>query len=48
MNAKNMKSLERELKTLKDELGENYLNLQKIKGQQLKPEIIIAIENQRI
>jgi hypothetical protein len=46
MNASKLKELEKDIKDLKRELGENYLQHHKIEETRLKPEIIIAIENQ--
>jgi superfamily II DNA or RNA helicase len=47
-NASKVDALRIEIGALKQELGENYLNLQKPSGQELKPDIIIAIENQKL
>ena len=47
MNASRLKDLVRDVKALQDDLGKNYLNTHKIKQTKLKPEIIIAIENQK-
>lgn len=41
------KSIE-EIKTLKKELGENYLEKEKIRQKEMVKEIIVAIENQKI
>ncbi len=46
LNAKKLKGLEKDLAALQKELGENYLKPIKDDRDQLKPHIIIAIENQ--
>ena len=46
MNARKLNALEKDLKALQNELGINYLKPIKVDRDQLKPHIIIAIENQ--
>ena len=48
LNATKLKTLEDSLKNLENELGSNYLTPHKIKQKNIKPEIIIAIENQTL
>jgi hypothetical protein len=48
VNSSKLKKLQRDVKALQSELGINYLNSEKIEQSQLKPQIIIAIENQKI
>lgn len=43
-----LKKLKQDLQDLQSDLGENYLNPEKIEQSQIKPHIIIAIENQKI
>ena len=47
-NSTKLKALEKELQALQKELGRDYLTPHKIKQQQIKPDIIIAIENQSL
>jgi len=47
MNSAKLKQLEKAIKELRNDLGENYLKRKKIEQGQIKPQIIIAIENQR-
>jgi len=44
----NVNQLEGGLKELQKDLGENYLKPEKIEQSQIRPEIIIAIENQKL
>ena len=46
-NARQLNALEKDLKQLLGELGENYLKAVKADRDQLRPNIIIAIENQK-
>ncbi len=48
MNAKKLKTLELDIQTLQTELGAEYLNSHKRKENQINPEVIIAIENQKL
>ncbi|OGF61609.1 MAG: hypothetical protein A2Y62_16145 [Candidatus Fischerbacteria bacterium RBG_13_37_8] len=47
-NEKNIERSISEIKALKDELGENYLEQEKSKQKDLSKEIIVAIENQKL
>ncbi len=48
LNKSKLKQLEKDIKELENDLGENYLNIDKVEQEQIKPEIIIAIQNQTL
>jgi hypothetical protein len=48
MNARKLKGLEEALAALERELGEGYLKAVKEDQDQIQPQIIIAIENQKL